>query len=403
MKVIDKAVKLSRDLKLMIAFNAMQKVLDLYLITFFTSFIMHNSTNEIIAVAKYNLFYYVIIAIGFFAVANWVKCRNKVAILRFNLIPKLLLLLLIIFLGDRAVEYVVPLGILYGISGMFYYLPMHVMLHEKATPAQARAYVGLNSGVSFITKIVAPVLLGLFISTGSYAQVAYALLAISAIGLILTCCISSSHHRSQTPVDFAGFFRCMMRFPIIRTVFFAEMLRGFTLAGAMSTIITMYTVYMFSSDLNLGILTTLFSLVAALVCWTMGRYIRQNMYRHVMLIAILIVAFSMGGFLIWTTPIMFLLYRLGDASAIQIVDQICTVNSFNTSKSKCVTKNHRVEYFVFRDSALFIGRWIGYVGLMYIGVFGSYDWLRWYLAIITGAIILMGYLAIKISPHIRSR
>ena len=60
-------------------------------------------------------------------------------------------------------------------------------------------------------------------------------------------------------------------------------------------------------------------------------------------------------------------------------------------------------YFVFRDTALFIGRWIGYVGLIYVGVFGGYEWLRWYLAIITASIIVLGWLTAKISPHIRGR
>ena len=343
MKSKDTPVKLSRDLNLMILFNAFHKISDLFLLTFFTSFIMQNASNEIVAVGIYNLFYYAVIAVGFFAIAYWVKCRNKVAVFRFNLIPKIILLLLIIFLGDKTIEYVMPLGILYGISGVFFYLPMHTMLHEKASVAQMRRYVGLNSAVSFLTKIVAPVALGLFISTSSYVQVAYVLLILAVLEFAATLLISSSRHRSRAPVDFLGFFSCMMRFPIIRVIFFIEILRGFTLSGALGTIITMYTVYMFNTNLNLGILTTVFSFISVFVCWAMGRYVRQSMYEKFMLASMLILTMTMGGFLVWTTPLMFLLYRLGEASAVQVADQVCSVNSLNVSKSKCVTKNHRVE------------------------------------------------------------
>ena len=73
-----------------------------------------------------------------------------------------------------------------------------------------------------------------------------------------------------------------------------------------------------------------------------------------------------------------------------VLEHISNVNMFNLSQSKLIQEQHQTEYFVFRDFAIFIGRWIGFVGLMYIGVFGGYDWLRWYMIPITGAIILFG-------------
>jgi len=395
--------KLSRDLRLMILLNALRKVSDLFLGTFLISFIMKLSGNEMVAVGLYMLFQYVAAIAGFFLFANQVKRHNKVTVLRLNLIPKIILLASIIALGENVVEYVVPLGILYGINMAMYHLPMNTMLGEKASSKQMSRYISLNSVINHLVKVVSPVLLGLFITTSSYIEMSWALLVLVVVELVSTLFMSSSRHRSKNPIDFIGFFNCMMRFPIIRAIFAMEILRGFTISGALGTIITMYTVYMFDTDLNLGILTTLFSLCAIIVCWCMGRYVRQKMYASVLTICMFIIAGTMGGFLIWTTPLMFLLYRLMDSTAIQSVDQICNVNAFNMSKSKCVTANHKVEYFVFRDMALFIGRWIGYVGLIYIGVFGGYACLRWYLAVITVAVLVLVWLAGKISPHIRGR
>ena len=85
------------------------------------------------------------------------------------------------------------------------------------------------------------------------------------------------------------------------------------------------------------------------------------------------------------------------------MDQIATVNTFNLSRSRCVTQNHKIEYFVLRDFALFVGRWFGFTGLMYIGVFGGYDWLRWYLLGITVAIVVGAQISATISKKIRGR
>ena len=105
---------------------------------------------------------------------------------------------------------------------------------------------------------------------------------------------------------------------------------------------------------------------------------------------------------VWrTTPITFLGYNLVYATAIVALDQLCSVNTFKLSNSKCITANHKIEYFVFRDFALFIGRWIGYTGLMYIGVFGGYAWLRWYLVVITLSIILAGGFTMQMLPYFK--
>ena len=152
----------------------------------------------------------------------------------------------------------------------------------------------------------------------------------------------------------------------------------------------MYTVYMFKTDLNLGILTTVFSLCSVATCWTL-RYIHRNKtYRVALLACIATVFISMLMFVSKTTPVTFLLYNFIYATAIVFMDQVNNTSIYRLSKSRCVTHNTRIEYFVFRDFALFIGRWIGFTGLMYIGVFGGYDWLRWYLIVISIALITWG-------------
>jgi hypothetical protein len=93
------------------------------------------------------------------------------------------------------------------------------------------------------------------------------------------------------------------------------------------------------------------------------------------------------------------LYNFIYSTAIVALEQISNIGIYKLSQSRCITNNTRIEYFVFRDFALFIGRWIGFTGLMYIGVFGGYAWLRWYLALITMAILMCGVMAIKLGRN----
>ncbi|MBQ8255933.1 MAG: MFS transporter [Alphaproteobacteria bacterium] len=381
--------KLTRDLYLLIAFGVFRTITDLFLGAFFISFIMHLSSNEIISISTYKLFEYSATCAGFFLFANWIKRHNKVAAFGLSLLPKIIVLLSIIILGDRAVQYVIPLGLLYGISAALYHLPRHAMTTDKVSSSKMGRFVGTNNAIGYFAKIVAPVVLGCFIDTASYTEMAYVLLFFTFIEVGLVFLLAPSRHRSNTPIDFVGFYRCMARFPIIRKMFFMEILRGFGL-GLLGTVITMYTVYMFKTDLNLGILTTVFSLCSVATCWLL-RYIHKNKtYRIALFACIVAVLLSMLMFVCRTTPVTFLLYNFIYATAIVFMDQVNNTSIYRLSKSRCVTHNTRIEYFVFRDFALFIGRWIGFTGLMYIGVFGGYDWLRWYLIVISIALITWG-------------
>lgn len=392
----------SRDLRLLIVFSALRNVSDLFLGTFLVSFIMQLATNEIVSVSAYKLFEYVATCAGFFLFANWCKKYNKAYVFALNLIPKIALLLAIIMLGDSVVNYVIPLGLLYGTGAAMYHLPMNTMIGDKVDSEQMNRFIGMKNAVIYMVKIITPVVLGFFIDTGSYTEVAYVLLGLSVVELMLTFGLSPSRHKSRKPIDFVGFFRCMMRFPIIRQMFGMEILRGFGI-GLLGTVITMYTVYMFQTDLNLGIFTTIFAFFSMITSWAFGRWAKKRYYPYILSVAMLMVLVAMSLFVYKTTPLTFLGYNLVYATAIILLDQISAISMLHLSHSKCVTVNHKVEYFVFRDFALFIGRWIGFTGLMYIGVFGGYAWLRYYLIIITAAILLAAGVALQLTKNMHRR
>lgn len=394
--------RLGREVRLLITFSALRNITDLFLGTFLVSFIMHLSSSEIVSVSMYKLFEYAATCFGFFAFAHWCKRYNKVAVFAMNQMPKIILLLMIITMGDGVIDYVIPMGLLCGIGAAMYHLPMNLMVGEKVPVASVPRYLGVKNTVIYIVKIVTPIVLGFFIDTGSYTEMAYVMLGVAFLELFLAMFLRPSRHRSRAPVDFGGFLRCMRRFGIIRQMFTMEVLRGFGI-GLLSTVIPMYIVYMFQTDFNLGIFTTIFSAFSITASWLFGRYGCGRVYRVLLPLCLLAIGVSMTLFIWDTVPLTFLLYNFVYSTAIVLLDLTCSSCIFSLSKSRCVTANHKIEYFVIRDFALFIGRWIGFTGLMYIGVFGGYAWLRWYLVLITLSIMVSGVISARLSGKLRHR
>ncbi len=395
--------KMTRDLWLLIIFNALRQVTMLFFSTFFISYIMRLATNEMWAVSSYKLFEFAATMLGFFIFANWCKRRSKTAVFAMNAVPKIILLVMIIALGDGVVDYIIPMGLLFGIGAAMYHLPMHLMVGEKVAPNSMARFVGAKNAAIYITQIVAPVLLGLFITIGSYREMAWALLVLTFVELGLCLFITPSHHRVRGAVDFIGFVRCMWRFPVVRKLMMVEVFRGFSMGSTLTTIITMYTVYMFHTDLNLGIFTTLFSICSILTAVLFGRFGRQENFPKLLVVSTVMILGVMSLFIINTTPATFLLYNFMSATAIILLGQICDTNSYKLAQARCIGANRRVEFFVFRDFALFIGRWVAFVSLMYIALFGDTSWLRYYLGFMTFMAVLCGIISVRVSAHIHNR
>ncbi|MCL1785775.1 MAG: hypothetical protein FWG39_01320 [Alphaproteobacteria bacterium] len=397
-----KSPALPNDSKLLLAIHSLHKISSLFLGTFLISFIMQNSVNEILSVSLYELFTHMALGVGFFILADWVKRKDKVSVFKLNLIPKIICLGAIVFLKESIIHYIVPLAIVYGMHVALYWSPLHVMTGEKIPADLMSRFVSYRSLVSRVTKVVAPLILGLFITAGSYEDMAVALLVLCFVEFGLMFFMKPSMHRLKKKVDLFGFWRCMMRFPVIRRLFFIETLRGFSIDGALGTIVIMYTVYMFKTDLNLGIFTTIFSIFAIGTAFLFGRFGRKSAFSRLMFASTLAALCSLALFVTYTSEITFLIYNFVYVTAIAVMDIIAETNMYCLSKSKCVTKNHKVEYFLFRESALNAGRTVAYTSLFLVGIFGGYEWLRWYLVVLTAAIVMVGFMSIRINSCINN-
>ncbi len=389
----------SRDLKLLIAIRGLRTVTDLFLGTFFVSFIMHNSVSEIVSVSTYKLFEYVAICLGFLLMANFFKKINKVYFMALGVLPKIALLLFIMFAGRGVIDSLILTGIFFGFSTAAYCLPSNTLTSEYATPDILGRYFGISTSVSYLVKIIAPVVLGFFIDFGSFVQVAPVLLLFSVAELLCVLKLSPSKPETNPRLDIRGFIGCIRRCPDITKLFSIEMFLTFGIEAS-KTVVSMYIIYLFHTDLNLGILTTVFSLCSVGVSYIFGRYGRFHHYPYIMLSCMIIILLVMSLFVFHTTPLTFVLYNFMCSTALVLIELITGTYVVKMSYNRHLCDRFKVEYFTSREVVLFIGRWVAFVGLMYVGVFGGYPWLRWYLVLLTVSLMTACIMAMRFANRV---
>lgn len=359
---------LTKDEWLFTGFSTCHQIAKLFLGTFVVSFLMHNSINEIISVSAYRLFYYFAICMTFILSATWCKLGNKTTLFGMNIVTRMILLGLIAILGTRAADYVILLGMLYGIFDGFYNLPMYEMIIEKVPHKRMVFFLGTKTAIKNTFKILVPVILGYFITTKSLQNTAWVMVVMTIIEIFMLFLLSPSKQTSANPVNFIGFYKTLKHNSTILKQYFAESLCSF--ADILETLVTMYIVYVFFTDMNLGIWTTIFSICTIVASWAFGRFCTRRDYKWVMWVCSLLLLSTTLFLYLNVNHFSTLAYAFASTVCLEILSQISGANSLNMAKTKFVSSEYCTEYLVGRSIVMFIGRWVAFVLLMYIGVFG---------------------------------
>jgi YQGE family putative transporter len=365
--------------------------------TFLIAYIMQISSNEAVSLSIFNIAFYTAIAAGFLMLADYVKRRNKMFVYRFSVITQILLLLAIAWLKDGISPYIAILGAAYGLALAFRHCPLNIMTGEKINKRLMTPFVGYKGMIIGIVSVLTPFLLGFFITAGSYEHMAIAMCFFLALEFALSFRISSDSISEQR-FKLACFLSKAKRSILIRRVYLVDFLAGFA-KDPLGVVVTMYIVYLFGTNFNLGILTSVFAGLSIAMNFLMGRFAKPKMFPRLLLVSNIVIGAAALLFLSWTGAITFIIYQFANATAIKFMSNIREINLNNASNSACVDKDSRAEFFVGREMALSVGRILGFLILFTIGFSGHMEWLKYYLVFLTAGIVLTGMISIKICRH----
>ncbi len=389
---------LTKDELLFTGFSVCHNISKLFLGTFVVSFLMHYSVNEIVSVSAYRLFYYFAICLTFILSTAWCKTGNKTTLFGMNIITRIVLLGLIALLGARAADYVILLGVLYGVFDGFYNLPMYAMIIEKVPYKRMVFFLGTKTAIKNIFQILFPVIMGYFITTQSLQNTAWVILGILAIETFMLFLLSPSQKTSEKPVNFVGFYKTIRHNSTVLKQYFAEVFCSF--ADVLETIVTMYIVYVFFTDMNLGIWTTVFTICTIIASWLFGRFCTRRDYKWVVWLCSILMLSTTTFLYLNVNHFSTLSYAFASTVCLEILNQISGANSLNIAKTKFIPSEYCAEYLVGRAIAMFIGRWVAFVLLMYLGVFELKNMLGAFIILAVFAKIFGSLTSAKLTDEI---
>lgn len=392
--------KIKTEQNIIIIMDAIKKIMTIFLGPFLTAYFISTSTNSILNIAIYYIFTYATMALSTLVVAALAEKRNRIKIFRIGIILNFIYILIIILLKEKIINYLPIISILYGISASCYYFPYNLFIINKVKNTERTNYMVKLFITISVVGILFPIIFGSIITITNYILTAVIVLFISLIQIILSFFITDNHNGYLEEYNLKKAWLELKKNKQVINCLAGEFFIGMNICnGALETVMVILILNSFKTNINLGIITSIATLLSILVLKIYGLIYNKRDDKKVIIISSIIPVISLIIFLILKTNTTVIIYKFSYVIFAEILSLVRKIKIFNLSNSKIVNKSNQCEFNAIREVTLNVGRVTGYTLLLLAGLTQSAVVLNIVTIILTLSLLVMSINLTKVKKN----
>ena len=374
-----------------IVITAMRKIMSVFIGPFLTAYFIKTSQESMIDLSIYYIFSYIFLAIGTFIVASIIKNKFRIGMFRIGVILNFFYIMSIVVLIEEIINHLGLFSILYGISSSSYWFSYNLFLINKINNGERTEYTVKSKIVESITGILCPILLGSIITVTNYELTAVIILAISLIQIILSFIITPEKENSLPKFSLKNTWNKLKKNKQIRKMSVVEFFIGMNVSnGALEILMTILIFNSFKTDMNLGIITSITTILLMICVQIYGKVYKNRDDKRIIVISSILPVILVLILLIWKNNVTIIIYNICYVISTGLLSLTREIRLFNLSDSSIVDKNNQCEFFSIREAILNSGRAFGYLVLLIAGLCESQVILNIVMVVLTLSILIMG-------------
>ena len=390
--------KIKTEQNIIIIMDAIKKIMTIFLGPFLTAYFISTSTNSILNIAIYYIFTYATMALSTLVVAALAEKRNRIKIFRIGIILNFIYILIIILLKEKIINYLPIISILYGISAS--YFPYNLFIINKVKNTERTNYMVKLFITISVVGILFPIIFGSIITITNYILTAVIVLFISLIQIILSFFITDNHNGDLEEYNLKKAWLELKKNKQVINCLAGEFFIGMNICnGALETVMVILILNSFKTNINLGIITSIVTLLSILVVKIYGLIYNKRDDKKVIIISSIIPVISLIIFLILKTNTTVIIYKFSYVIFAEILSLVRKIKIFNLSNSKIVNKSNQCEFNAIREVTLNVGRVTGYTLLLLAGLTQSAVVLNIVTIILTLSLLVMSINLTKVKKN----
>ncbi len=391
--------KLGKNAIFLIASDLIYTITELFARTFLVAYLLKITNDNITQVSLYYMIINFIHAMGSIFIGKFIKNGkyNKTKILSLGIIIRAIFILFIVLLGNKLSNMFVIVAIFCGISETLYWSAHEIIFVEITNNENRKSYMATKKIASTIVNIVAPIILGSTIELYSFTKIAIYVLALSIIQIVLSfqIKIDSKVNVKTTKFSLKNYINTIKTKKGLKVhkYYKSNLLYGIV-EDPMKTLVTIITIMTFKTSLNLGILTTIFSIFQIAVMYLYKKFYNKSNAKYILFAVSSLIFIGAMGLVIDIDKITLIIYNFACTTGLCIFDAI-----YNTQKGdlikECNIEQYDVEHVMFNSILTCSSRFIGFSLILIVGIIDNMVFFKGLLAVI--AILVLIYSRIIIN------
>lgn len=358
--------------KILFSLRILKSILNNFVDVFLVLYFLKVSNSSILPLGIYKLVAMVAVWLVIFFTKNYCKSKGRIKFMRIGIVLYFLYFLAIIILKEKVVDYIYLIGLLYGLEEGFYYSVYNMIESDGVENKDRARYIGSYTVVKNIISIIFPLVFGGLIQKSGFINATIFALFIVILEIILSNIFKDNNIPKNNKTNFKEFRKITKEHVEFKRIIETKICAGLTYSeGALSYVITIYIIKVFSESVSLGIFTSIFSIVSAIIGLLFVKVIKPKHYNGLMISTSAITIILLCVMLLNCNFITIVLYNFFQTISKGLTDLINEQSVSNFSNIKSLKQEFKVEYFLSIETSLFIGRVISNVLFIFMAFTNS--------------------------------
>lgn len=402
-KTNETKMNFTKGAKYLIFSDLIFTITSLFADTFLVAYFLKITNENITQVALYYIIVKGIHGIGILLMGNFIKNKPKIRtkILSIGITFRALFILFISILGNNLANYYIIVAIFCSISGVLYWSTHELLAVDVTNNSNRQNYTSVKKILTTLAHIIAPIILGSTIELYSFTKIAIYIFILSVIQILVTMQIKPDKYdiSNTDKYDIKTYIKELKenKSSKIFTFYLSTFIYGI-IDDSMRVLVTIVTVMTFKTSLNLGILTTIFSLCSILTLYLYKKYYNKKNCKIILAIFSTLIVIGAIALVIKIDRFSLIIYNFACTVSLCVFDA-----NFNAIKGNlivdCNIEKRKVEHVLLSTFILSSARSLGFVLIFIVGLINNITIFKFLLLIMALGIPLYSKLICKLENN----
>ena len=396
--------KLDKSSRALMSCDLINSIVSLFGETFLVAYFLQISNENIVQVSIYYIIIYAILGSGNILLGNVMKKNphKRVIIYRFGIIVKSIYILLIVLFKNNISDYFVFVAFFYGLAEALYWGTHYVMNIEIVDNGKRKKYMTTKRILSKLINILIPIILGTSIELTSFTNMSIYIFVLTLIQILISLFIDVNKFGIKGTDEKYSLKKYIKDLSRAQKNTLSKMYKLAFLYGIMMdtirVLVVIITIMTFKTSFNLGMLTTLFSICSMISLYMFNKLYKPTCAKPLLIFCVISIMIGVLGLIVNINRTTLIVYNFTYSITVYILEVMFKIKSDNIVNEYSLEK-WIVEYHTFIEGFMDIGRIIGFLLLLFIGLLNNVIYFKLLLLIVSFSIPIYAKIMYKVEKE----